>query len=113
MPTYEYLCPHCGPFTDLQPMSRSAEPSCCPDCGRPAPRAILTAPRFSLLAGSTRRAIETNERSANAPRSSADSGRHGAGCACCSGTSSLRSAAVKTKDGSKTFPTKRPWMISH
>ncbi|MGQ9369380.1 FmdB family zinc ribbon protein [Azospirillum sp. ST 5-10] len=118
MPMYEYLCAHCGPFSDLRPMSRSAEPAPCPGCGAEAPRAILTAPHFSLVAGATRRAVETNERSAHAPMSSAEykerrAAGHGAGCACCSGTKALRSAAVTGKDGAKAFPTKRPWMISH
>jgi hypothetical protein len=36
--------------------------------------------------------------------------RHGAGCSCCS---TGKSNAVKAPDGSKMFPTKRPWMISH
>jgi hypothetical protein len=36
---------------------------------------------------------------------------HGAGCACCSGKSSR--ITKRGEDGSKCFPTSRPWMISH
>ncbi len=46
MPTYEYLCSDCGPFTDMRPMSECEDPNECPNCGYEAPRAYLTAPRF-------------------------------------------------------------------
>jgi hypothetical protein len=38
--------------------------------------------------------------------------RHPSGCGCCSGTSK-RGSTVTAPSGAKTFPTKRPWMISH
>lgn len=44
-------------------------------------------------------------------------GNHGKGCGCGSDThpdrSSLRQKAVLMADGSKVFPSQRPWMISH
>ena len=49
MPTYEYLCDDCGPFTDLRPMAESDLPHDCPHCGDAAPRAYLTAPYMSGL----------------------------------------------------------------
>lgn len=122
MPVYEYLCSFCGPFTVMRPMAESALPSDCPECGASAPRVLLTAPHISGLSAARRRAHAANERSAHAPRTAAEfkaelaerRARHGRGCACCSGTgkTSLRLAA-RDKDGMKSFPTKRPWMISH
>ena len=32
MPTYEYECPDCGPFTDVRPMAEYDQPQACPDC---------------------------------------------------------------------------------
>jgi hypothetical protein len=36
---------------------------------------------------------------------------HGAGCACCAGKS-MRNGK-RGKNGAKSFPGARPWMISH
>jgi hypothetical protein len=36
---------------------------------------------------------------------------HGAGCACCGGGSMRRTR--RGKNGAKSFPDSRPWMISH
>ena len=113
MPVYEYLCSDCGPFTDIRPMADYEQPSDCPECGRSAPRVILTAPRFSAMSTELRLAHATNERSMHAPRSlSSVKALHGPGCACCSGRKLSRKIACG-KDGSKSFPTNRPWMISH
>jgi hypothetical protein len=60
--------------------------------------------------GATRNAHATNERSAHAPKSSKSLG-HGSGCSCCSGKKP--SKAIYRADGGKTFPSARPWMISH
>src|SRR5262245_42823052 len=111
MPVYDYLCNDCGPFTMMRPMAECDLTSDCPDCGTPAPRAFLRAPHFSTMSTELRTAHATNERSAHAPRTLSQSKTHGAGCACCSGTPSR--AMRRTKDGGKTFPSKRPWMISH
>ena len=112
MPTYEYLCPDCGPFTELRPMADCELPFNCPHCGEAAPRAYLTAPYMSGLSAERRLAHATNERSAHAPSTlSSMEKRHGAGCACCSGKSSRMTR--RGKDGAKSFPGSRPWMISH
>jgi putative FmdB family regulatory protein len=109
MPVYEYLCDRCGPFTQMRPMAEYELPSECPDCAAAAPRVILTPPRFSTLAAGARAAHAANERSANAPRSASSLGRsHGPGCGCCSGRMDR-----KGKSAAKSFPTRRPWMISH
>ncbi|WP_158046091.1 FmdB family zinc ribbon protein [Skermanella pratensis] len=118
MPVYDYMCESCGAFTALRPMARSAEPCGCPDCGAPASRAYLSFPSIGGMDPARRAAFETNERSAHAPKLSkksdrqaaGHSGAHGPGCSCCSGG---KSSAVYTRDGAKTFPSKRPWMISH
>ncbi|MGC1359219.1 MAG: FmdB family zinc ribbon protein [Xanthobacteraceae bacterium] len=112
MPVYDYLCGRCGPFTLMRPMAESGLPSECPSCAAAAPRAFLTAPYCSTVSTQSRKAHETNERSASSPRTlSSLKGSHGAGCACCSGRTSR---PVSTgKKGSKSFPNSRPWMISH
>ncbi|HWK95512.1 MAG TPA: zinc ribbon domain-containing protein [Pseudolabrys sp.] len=110
MPTYDYLCDDCGPFTGFRPMSESDLPSDCPACGTSAPRAFLTAPYMSGISTERRHAFATNERSAHEPKSTKSTG-HGPGCGCCSGKSSRMTH--KYKDGSKAFPKSRPWMISH
>lgn len=103
MPVYDYLCPYCGPFTEIVPMARFAEDMACPECTEPAPRALLAAPHFRGMDGSRFAAHEVNERAAHAPQSSARTGRHPAGCGCCR----------KSTGAAKTFPGTRPWMISH
>jgi putative FmdB family regulatory protein len=111
MPTYEYLCDDCGPFTDMRPMAESDLPHDCPRCGVSAPRAYLTAPYMSGLSAERRNAFATNERSAHSPQTTSGSGKHPSNCGCCSGKSSRMTR--RNKDGSKSFPSSRPWMISH
>jgi putative FmdB family regulatory protein len=112
MPVYEYLCDSCGPFTDMRPMAECELPQDCPDCGTVAPRVILTAPNYFGMTAERKLAHATNERSSHAPKSSKDmKSAHGAGCSCCSGTSSR--LVKREKNGAKSFPTSRPWMISH
>jgi hypothetical protein len=66
------------------------------------------------MEGSTRSAMDVNERARHEPKRSGDYARlkHPAGCGCCS-TSSKRGATVTAANGNKAFPSKRPWMISH
>jgi putative FmdB family regulatory protein len=113
MPVYEYWCESCGDFTALRPMRQFAEPHPCPGCGEPAPRAVLSAPRLSTMAGNQRQAHATNERASHEPVSSGEwKARHGPGCSCCKAGLPKRATATAA-DGSKAFPTARPWMISH
>jgi putative FmdB family regulatory protein len=112
MPVYEYLCNDCGPFTAIRPMAEYAERHRCPQCAASAPRVLVTAPHLATMPTARRLAHATNERSSHAPRMLSQPGpSHGAGCACCSGKSSRFTR--RGKDGSKSFPTSRPWMISH
>ena len=112
MPVYEYLCGDCGPFTENRPMAEYEDPQPCPGCSASAPRVLLTAPRLATLSSDRRQAYATNERSSNAPQFSSDAGgSHNAGCSCCSGAPSR--FASRGKKAAKSFPAKRPWMISH
>ena len=112
MPVYDYVCNDCGPFTDMRPMAECDAPQDCPHCDSSSPRVILTAPNFFCMPSDKRKAHATNERSANAPKTLAEyKASHGPGCGCCS-TKPAR-PVKKTRSGGKSFPTARPWMISH
>jgi putative FmdB family regulatory protein len=112
MPVYEYLCDRCGPFTAMRPMAECELPSQCPGCAGIAPRVILTAPHCVTMSSERRSAHAINERSAHAPKPSSQmKGKHAPGCACCAGRSSR--FVARGKGGAKSFPTSRPWMISH
>jgi putative FmdB family regulatory protein len=112
MPVYDYLCPDCGPFTEMRPMAECDLPSRCEDCGLDAPRAFLNVPYFACMPAEQRKAQAVNEQSRHAPKT-LDQYRasHGPGCGCCRPKPSRRVA--KTRGGAKSFPTSRPWMISH
>ncbi|MBS0640082.1 MAG: FmdB family zinc ribbon protein [Acetobacteraceae bacterium] len=68
MPTYEYECPDCGPFTDVRPMAEFEQPQPCPDCGAMAPRLLAC----TAIGGG-----------AAEPSSAAPARSHAGGCACC------------------------------
>ncbi len=115
MPVYEYLCDNCGPFTMMRPMAECDEPSDCPACEASAPRVILTAPHFACMSAEKRTAHATNERSRHAPMSldQYKATKHGAGCSCCSTVKKPSRRMNRSASGAKSFPTARPWMISH
>lgn len=110
MPTYEYWCEECGPFESLRPISDYAKPCDCPECGASAPRVLMTPPRVGSSDRSAMRAHAVNEEAADSPKRAS---QHGPGCSCCSGGAKKPSKTLYRPDGSKSFPTKRPWMISH
>lgn len=110
MPTYDYLCKACGPFTAVRPMAEFKLPHSCDGCGRAAPRAMLTAPAFAAMDGAVRHASATNERSAHAPtRSKA----HPASCGCCKSGVRPGAGRMAERVTVKGASAKRPWMISH
>lgn len=116
MPTYDYDCPACGGFDAFRTLAARNEPAICPDCSEVSPRVFVSAPRLALLASTTRSAMDINERASHEPKSSRDYARlkHPSGCGCCSTSgSSRRGATLRAANGDKTFPSKRPWMISH
>jgi putative FmdB family regulatory protein len=108
MPVYDYACARCGSFTALRPMAVYREPCACPTCGAEAPRVLLTAPALLGMDGAARQAHAVNERSAHEPRRAH---AHGPGCGC--GSGSKPSGAAVAPTGVKSFPGRRPWMISH
>jgi len=110
MPVYDYWCENHGAFEAMRPMAEHAAPCACPACGAEAPRVMLGVPRLALMDSGNRTAHETNERAAHAPKSTRT---HGPGCSCCSGGRSVSSRTLHRPDGSKSFPSSRPWMISH
>lgn len=114
MPSYDFECSACGPFTEMRSMALSAEPCPCPDCARPAPRAFFTPPTVLGMDSNRRKAMAVNEEARSAPKLSGKSEKyatkHGTGCSCCSGK---KKKGVFRADGAKTFPSARPWMISH
>ena len=108
MPVYDYWCDDCGPFEALAPMAKYNDPCSCPTCGAESQRVMLNAPGISLVQASTRRAHETNERSANSPKRASEHGL--------SRPEPKRRVGARTvvgPDGTKCFPTKRSWMLSH
>jgi putative FmdB family regulatory protein len=109
MPVYDYLCTDCGPFSELKPMSAFSDPCGCPACGQSSERAILRAPFIAGMDATKRTSIAVNERSSHEPKSSRMSG-HGSGCGCCK---PLGSKTRTSPSGAKSFPSARPWMISH
>lgn len=110
MPFYDYECPRCGHFTALRPMAESAQPSECESCGQHAPRAFVTAPAIAGMDAGRRNAMARNEKSAHSPMRSGE--RHGANCGCC-GLGKSKKRAAASPPASKSFPSARPWMISH
>jgi putative FmdB family regulatory protein len=111
MPVYDYLCARCGPFTEMRPMAECDLPHKCPECGKKAPRAFLTAPYLATMSVGRRLAQATNEKSASAPKAFSS---HGGGCNCCSGSSMrYKKNGGESRAGAKGFPSRRPWMISH
>ena len=81
MPTYDYGCETCGPFSERRPMAEFALPQPCPTCGDPAPRVVLSAP---ALGGSA------SPQDAAAPRPR----MHPGGCACCAAPRRFSAEAV-------------------
>jgi putative FmdB family regulatory protein len=109
MPVYEFHCESHGTFDALRPMAAFADPCPCPHCGAPAPRVLITPPRLAARDRGQVKAHAVNERSADSPRRASS---HGPSCACC-GPKKAKGATLTRPNGSKSFPTKRPWMISH
>jgi putative FmdB family regulatory protein len=109
MPLYDYMCDDCGPFQSLAPMANYDAPCECPECATDAKRVLYNAPRLALMNSDKRHAHSTNERSADKPRRSG----HGPNCGCCGGGNGRPSKTLHHPSGAKSFPSKRPWMISH
>jgi putative FmdB family regulatory protein len=79
MPSYDYDCERCGPFSESHPMAEFALPQLCPACGDAAPRA-LTSP--AIGGGRAEPASTTPFRA------------HPGGCACCAAPRRFSAEAV-------------------
>ena len=124
MPVYDYRCADHGVFNELATMADSAQPCPCPTCGQLAGRVIMMSPEVLDMAPANREAHARNEKSQDAPRFSTPESRtedkarrehkhkHGKGCGC-PDKPIRKSQVLFTPDGSKIFPSARPWMISH
>ena len=138
MPVYDYKCPDHGVFNELAMMSESSKPCECPQCGLLSPRVVMIAPEVLDMAPARRQAQAANEKAQHQPIISTVDARaeaaeikafyakreqskksHKSGCGCGShhgadpDRSSLKQQVVFLPDGSKVFPSQRPWMISH
>jgi putative FmdB family regulatory protein len=118
MPVYDYLCARCGSFTVLRPMAKYERPHPCPDCGAKSPRAMLTPPRLAGLPAEMRKAHAINEKSRHEPDICAGGNAHAAQRhSHKGGRSKPESGGRRDSQGStaamKSFPVRRPWMLSH
>lgn len=119
MPVYDYKCAEHGLFHELASMDDAALPAPCPQCQQASPRVIMIAPQIVDMAPEKRQAHSRNERAAHEPvvhdAERRAQHRHGPDCGCGSANDpgAKRSKAVLLADGSKIFPSQRPWMISH
>tara|TARA_X000000368_G_scaffold106103_1_gene82252 strand:- start:1859 stop:2155 length:297 start_codon:yes stop_codon:yes gene_type:complete len=98
-------------------MSRAGEACACTICGALSERA-LASPVLYSLSDERKKAHSINEKSANEPnrvsgKNNNNGSRHGKNCSCCSSGNKKSKSTMHLPDGSKTFPTKRSWMISH
>jgi putative FmdB family regulatory protein len=80
MPTYEYECADCGPFSQMVPMAAYDQDQACPDCGAASPR-LLTLPAIGGMAASP------DAGGGSAPA-------HAGGCSCCSAPRRFSAEAV-------------------
>lgn len=96
MPLYEYQCAQHGVFEAMGDMTRSSEPSRCPDCEASAPR-ILSSVRGAQLERSQVVARDRNERAAHEPRIA----------------SSARKAPTGERPPIQRSHGQRPWVLEH
>jgi putative FmdB family regulatory protein len=95
MPTYEYMCKKCGPFTRLRAMAECELPSACPECRARAPRVLLTAPSCLTTSAEARQAGAKYERITDGLH---EPGKlHGPGCSCCVGQVSKMARRAKAR----------------
>jgi len=134
MPVYDYKCKEHGLFHELGTMENSGDPKPCPQCRAMSARIVMIPPEILNMASEKRLAMQTNEEAQHQPIiSTADSRaeaadrvayahKHGhskqsGGCGCSSEhkpeNSALKQQVIFLPDGSKVFPSQRPWMISH
>lgn len=67
VPVYHHRCPTCGGFELVRPMVEAATVAACPGCGSQA-RRVYQAPGLRSLDDGLRRALDAQDRSADAPQ---------------------------------------------
>jgi putative FmdB family regulatory protein len=114
MPTYDYVCKECGPFEAFSSIAARNAAVGCPRCTLPSLRLLLNAPRLAIMGGERRHAMAVNEKASHEPVSSKAYANklHSSGCRCCSSAKTAEAASVGANEA-RSFPDKRPWMISH
>ena len=114
MPVYDYKCRDHGVFHELATFEESDKPIACPTCGQLSARIIMVAPNILGLDKSTRQAHERNEKARHEPiqLSSKSNNGHKENCGC-EDSDRGKSNLFFTAEGNKSFPSMRPWMISH
>ncbi|MAY71660.1 MAG: formamidase [Halomonas sp.] len=110
MPVYDYKCPEHGLFHELVAMDANGDTQPCPDCGDLASRVLLVSPGLLDMPPERRQAMDRNERAANEPRHGNHTSEQDGGCR---HRPRDKPRVFYTADGHKTFPSARPWMISH
>jgi len=101
MPVYEYECQVHGVFETFKPLAEYTAPASCPTCETPSAR-IMSVPRVSGMAKSTRIALERNERSRHEPRIAHGCGDH-----------KHPAIAPGERPALKRYTGARPWVIEH
>ena len=129
MPVYDYKCAEHGLFYGLASVDDHDKPAQCPQCQAMSPRVIMISPEVLAMAKEKKQAMDRNEQARHEPTHStqqsraelkaenADRQKRGCGCrhqGSASEEENKRSSKLMyTADGSKMFPSMRPWMISH
>jgi putative FmdB family regulatory protein len=108
MPLYTFDCARCGTFDALTTIAKRNDARACPQCGTATMRNAVTAAALACMPRHVRGAAEINERNQHEPRHSSQH-HHGATAQCKPRSGGGDVARAKAK----TFPQKRPWMISH
>jgi len=109
MPLYEYFCTKCDDaFTQFNTILNYKRSSPCPDCGQSSKRKIFSAPNVNAMNPITRKAHQTNEKSAHEPKV-----RNKREHVCNSSCNHNHSKTQKSANDLKQQSGRRPWMLGH
>lgn len=113
MPLYSYMCQDHGEFDAWRSMREASEPSDCPTCRTPAPRAV-SAPSLALMNPANRTAHNVNEKSADSPQVMQKKHEHGEGSGGHGHNHAHGHGHGHSHGGIKhAHGPSRPWMIGH
>lgn len=133
MPLYDYKCREHGLFHELATMEMAGDPCPCPKCGVLSTRVVIIPPQILAMAKERKKRFEINEKAQHEPgvanakilsEMNADKAHNvysGNSCHCNTihplqlnpNKGKLQQQLIYLPDGSKIFPSQRPWMISH